>query len=139
MKPDDPVSQGAARAIEHLNDDHADALLEMAQALGGRPGGDRRPLHRRRPHRPRPDRHHRGRRGRGPGRLRRADRGAAGPAQGDRQARPEGAGRAGRRSSARLRLNRDDRAGSASSRTRLVRPSSACAVVQVGVGLVPAL
>ncbi len=37
MKPDDPVSQGAARAIEHLNDDHADALLEMAQALGGRP------------------------------------------------------------------------------------------------------
>jgi len=37
MKPDDPVSQGAARAIDHLNDDHADALLEMAQALGGRP------------------------------------------------------------------------------------------------------
>jgi len=37
MKPDDPVSQGAARAIAHLNDDHADALLEMAQALGGRP------------------------------------------------------------------------------------------------------
>jgi putative heme iron utilization protein len=37
MKPDDPVSQGAARAIEHLNDDHADALLEMAQALGGQP------------------------------------------------------------------------------------------------------
>ena len=37
MKPDDPVSQGAERAIEHLNDDHADALLEMAQALGGRP------------------------------------------------------------------------------------------------------
>ncbi len=37
MKQDDPVSQGAARAIEHLNDDHADALLEMAQALGGHP------------------------------------------------------------------------------------------------------
>lgn len=37
MKPDDPVSQGAERAIEHLNDDHDDALLEMAQALGGRP------------------------------------------------------------------------------------------------------
>jgi putative heme iron utilization protein len=37
MKPDDPVSQGAARAIEHLNDDHVDALLEMAQALGGQP------------------------------------------------------------------------------------------------------
>jgi heme oxygenase (biliverdin-IX-beta and delta-forming) len=37
MKSDDPVSQGAARAIEHLNDDHADALLEMAQALGGKP------------------------------------------------------------------------------------------------------
>ena len=37
MKPDDPVSQGAARAIEHLNDDHDDALLEMAQALGGQP------------------------------------------------------------------------------------------------------
>jgi putative heme iron utilization protein len=38
MKPDDPVSRGAERAIAHLNDDHADALLEMAQALGGQPG-----------------------------------------------------------------------------------------------------
>ena len=37
MKPDDPVSRGAERAIAHLNDDHADALLEMAQALGGCP------------------------------------------------------------------------------------------------------
>lgn len=35
MKPEDPVSRGAERAIAHLNDDHADALLEMAQALGG--------------------------------------------------------------------------------------------------------
>lgn len=37
MKPDDPVSQGAERAITHLNEDHDDALLEMAQALGGHP------------------------------------------------------------------------------------------------------
>jgi heme iron utilization protein len=37
MKPNDPVSSGAERAITHLNDDHADALLEMAQALGGCP------------------------------------------------------------------------------------------------------
>ena len=37
MKPDDPVSRGAERAIAHLNDDHADALLEMARALGGSP------------------------------------------------------------------------------------------------------
>lgn len=37
MKPDDPVSRGAERAVNHLNDDHADALLEMAQALGGCP------------------------------------------------------------------------------------------------------
>lgn len=37
MKPDDPVSSGAGRAIEHLNEDHPDALLEMAQALGGCP------------------------------------------------------------------------------------------------------
>lgn len=37
MKSDDPVSSGAERAIAHLNDDHADALLEMAQALGGCP------------------------------------------------------------------------------------------------------
>lgn len=37
MKPNDPVSQGAARAIEHLNDDHDDALLDMARALGGYP------------------------------------------------------------------------------------------------------
>ena len=37
MKPDDPVSQGAARAIDHLNEDHPDALLEMVQALGGHP------------------------------------------------------------------------------------------------------
>jgi putative heme iron utilization protein len=35
MKPGDPVSEGAERAINHLNDDHDDALLEMAQALGG--------------------------------------------------------------------------------------------------------
>lgn len=37
MKADDPVSRGAARAIVHLNDDHADALLDMAQAIGGCP------------------------------------------------------------------------------------------------------
>ena len=37
MKPDDPVSQGAERAINHLNEDHADALLEMVQAFGGQP------------------------------------------------------------------------------------------------------
>lgn len=37
MKQDDPVSQGATGAIEHLNGDHADALLEMARALGGQP------------------------------------------------------------------------------------------------------
>lgn len=37
MKPDDPVSRGAARAIAHLNDDHPDALLDMARAFGGRP------------------------------------------------------------------------------------------------------
>jgi heme iron utilization protein len=37
MKPDDPVSRGAERAIDHLNDDHDDALLEMAQAIGGCP------------------------------------------------------------------------------------------------------
>lgn len=37
MKPNDPVSQGAAGAIAHLNDDHADALLDMARALGDCP------------------------------------------------------------------------------------------------------
>jgi len=37
MKPDDPVSQGAARAIDHLNDDHPEALLDMARAIGGCP------------------------------------------------------------------------------------------------------
>ncbi len=37
MKPNDPVSEGTAGAIAHLNDDHADALLDMARALGGRP------------------------------------------------------------------------------------------------------
>ncbi|HEU4944795.1 MAG TPA: DUF2470 domain-containing protein [Solirubrobacterales bacterium] len=31
------MSQGAEGAIAHLNEDHADALLEMAQALGGSP------------------------------------------------------------------------------------------------------
>lgn len=35
MKVGDPVSEGAARAIEHLNDDHVDALLDMARAIGG--------------------------------------------------------------------------------------------------------
>jgi heme iron utilization protein len=37
VKPDDPVSQGAERAIHHLNDDHDDALLEMVQALADHP------------------------------------------------------------------------------------------------------
>ena len=33
----DPVANGAAPAIAHLNDDHADALLVIAQHLGGYP------------------------------------------------------------------------------------------------------
>ena len=33
----DPVAIGAATAIAHLNDDHTDALLVIAQALGGYP------------------------------------------------------------------------------------------------------
>lgn len=33
----DPVAGGAAYAVRHLNEDHADALLAMAQALGGFP------------------------------------------------------------------------------------------------------
>jgi hypothetical protein len=33
----DPVASGAGAAIAHLNADHADALLEIAQALGGYP------------------------------------------------------------------------------------------------------
>ena len=37
MKPNDPVSEGAAGAMAHLNDDHDDALLEMARALGDCP------------------------------------------------------------------------------------------------------
>ena len=35
MKPGDPVSEGAERAIAHLNEDHDDALLDMARAIGG--------------------------------------------------------------------------------------------------------
>jgi heme iron utilization protein len=37
VKTGDPVSEGAARAIEHLNEDHDDALLDMARAIGGCP------------------------------------------------------------------------------------------------------
>ena len=33
----DPVAAGAAYAIQHLNEDHADALLAMARTLGGHP------------------------------------------------------------------------------------------------------
>ncbi|OZE97048.1 HugZ family pyridoxamine 5'-phosphate oxidase [Rhodococcoides fascians] len=33
----DPVTLGAANAISHLNEDHADSLLAMAQNLGGYP------------------------------------------------------------------------------------------------------
>jgi putative heme iron utilization protein len=33
----DPTASAAARAVAHLNDDHADALLSIAQALGGYP------------------------------------------------------------------------------------------------------
>jgi len=35
QNPEDPVSQGAGRAIAHLNADHDDALLDMARALAG--------------------------------------------------------------------------------------------------------
>jgi heme iron utilization protein len=35
QNPDDPVSREAGGAIAHLNADHADALLDMARALGG--------------------------------------------------------------------------------------------------------
>lgn len=37
MKAGDPVSEGAKRAITHLNEDHDDALLDMARAIGGCP------------------------------------------------------------------------------------------------------
>jgi putative heme iron utilization protein len=33
----DPVAGAAPGAVAHLNDDHADALLEMARALAGHP------------------------------------------------------------------------------------------------------
>jgi hypothetical protein len=33
----DPVASGAGAAVAHLNADHADALLQIAQALGGYP------------------------------------------------------------------------------------------------------
>ncbi|WP_280357825.1 HugZ family protein [Nocardia otitidiscaviarum] len=36
----DPVIPHAQRAITHLNDDHADALLAMARAFGGYPDAD---------------------------------------------------------------------------------------------------
>jgi putative heme iron utilization protein len=36
-KPGDPVSEGARGAIDHLNEDHPEALLDMARALGGCP------------------------------------------------------------------------------------------------------
>ena len=36
----DPVAPIAARAAAHLNDDHADALLDIAHVLGGRPDAD---------------------------------------------------------------------------------------------------
>jgi hypothetical protein len=32
----DPVHSGAAYAVRHLNEDHADSLLEMARSLGGK-------------------------------------------------------------------------------------------------------
>ena len=37
QSPEDPVSREAGPAIAHLNADHADALLDMARALGGCP------------------------------------------------------------------------------------------------------
>lgn len=37
MKSGDPVSEGAGRAIAHLNEDHDDALLDMVRAIGGCP------------------------------------------------------------------------------------------------------
>lgn len=37
MKAGDPVSEGAQRAIDHLNEDHPEALLDMARAIGSCP------------------------------------------------------------------------------------------------------
>ncbi len=37
MKSDDPVSRGAEGAIVHLNEDHDDALLDMARTVGDCP------------------------------------------------------------------------------------------------------
>jgi putative heme iron utilization protein len=37
MKQGDQVSEGAERAVTHLNEDHDDALLDMARAIGGCP------------------------------------------------------------------------------------------------------
>lgn len=37
MKSGDPVSEGAERAIDHLNEDHPEALLDMARAIGDCP------------------------------------------------------------------------------------------------------
>jgi putative heme iron utilization protein len=37
MKSGDPVSEGAERAVTHLNEDHDDALLDMARAIGDCP------------------------------------------------------------------------------------------------------
>jgi len=36
----DPVAPAAARAVAHLNADHADALTAMARAFGGHPDTD---------------------------------------------------------------------------------------------------
>lgn len=36
----DPTGRAAAHAIAHLNDDHTDALLDMARALGGHPDAE---------------------------------------------------------------------------------------------------
>ncbi len=41
----DPVGPATAHAIAHLNEDHADALLVMAQALGGHPDATRAECH----------------------------------------------------------------------------------------------
>jgi uncharacterized protein DUF2470 len=104
MKANDPVSEGAARAIAHLNDDHDDALLEMVRALGGHPeataarcvDADRTGL----------DLIAETPAGDIPVRVAYDEpiEGPDGPAQSNRQARPPGSRRAWRRASA-VRLN----------------------------------
>ena len=135
MKQDDPVSRGRRPRDRALERRPRRRAAGDGAGAGRLPAGTAARCLDADTHRPRPARRDARGRGRRPGPLRGADRGAGGVAQSDRPARPGHAPSWARGAAAGIHRWRPARFREASSFSLLVSPSRACAVVQVGVGL----